>query len=278
MKLSSPILVGFALLGLLAVGTSVSPAQDLRRDAIDEAVDKPADGELAADADVETRRDWLRARLAEGLSTERQIRSMNTKLNRMSEEQLDKLISAYQKRREKARLRKALAELAEAQALRDQLLKIKADQEALLHRNAANNAALFNNAGPFNHAGLFHHPVGPWPAWGGAGVPGWGLGSGGTVGFAPVVTWLPQGTFFQAGGLISPDGRSVRVSAFPFFSSIGPVDTFDFGGGMHHGHGHNHVHCPHDGHGGHGHHDHGHGHDEHGHHEHDAKCDMPVAK
>ena len=53
---------------------------------------------------------------------------------------------------------------------------------------------------------------------------------GGNVGFAPVITWLPQGTTFQAGAVISPDRRSVRVNALPFYSSIGNVNTFTFNG------------------------------------------------
>jgi len=48
------------------------------------------------------------------------------------------------------------------------------------------------------------------------------------TGFAPVVTWLPQGAQLGASAVISPDRRHVRVSAQPFFSSIGNVDTFTF--------------------------------------------------
>lgn len=231
------IRLGIVVACALGAGPSFSGAQELRRDAIDE----PAVAELPPDADVAARRRWLRERLTEGLKNAAQIRSMNAKLDRVSEDQLDKLIRVYQARRlrEQARLRKAIAELEQARALRDQLALMQAQ-----------NGTLFNNQ------------VGP--AFGvESGLPGWsylgpvyGLGYGPDygrrVGFAPVISWLPEGTMFQASGLISPDGRSVRVSAFPFFSSIGPVDTFDFGSGRH-DHGHGHEHGPG--------HEHGHGHE-----------------
>ena len=51
------------------------------------------------------------------------------------------------------------------------------------------------------------------------------------VGFYPVITWLPSGTQLYASGVVSPDGRYVRVSATPFFSTIGDVQTFNFATG-----------------------------------------------
>ena len=48
------------------------------------------------------------------------------------------------------------------------------------------------------------------------------------VGYLPIITWLPQGTSFGAGATISPDGRYVRTNANPFFSSIGPVYTYNY--------------------------------------------------
>ena len=47
----------------------------------------------------------------------------------------------------------------------------------------------------------------------------------------PVVTWLPAGTSMGARAVISPDGRYVRVSPSPFFSSIGPVYSYNLGTG-----------------------------------------------
>jgi hypothetical protein len=51
------------------------------------------------------------------------------------------------------------------------------------------------------------------------------------VGYLPVITWLPQGTSFGASATISPDGRYVRTTANPFFSSIGPVYTYNLNTG-----------------------------------------------
>lgn len=44
--------------------------------------------------------------------------------------------------------------------------------------------------------------------------------------YIPVISWLPQGTSFQASGLISADRRSARISANPFFSRIDRVDLY----------------------------------------------------
>lgn len=56
----------------------------------------------------------------------------------------------------------------------------------------------------------------------------------GPVGYAPVITWLPSGTSLGVGAVVSPDRRYVRITANPFFSSVGPVHTFTF---QHGGHG-----------------------------------------
>ena len=52
------------------------------------------------------------------------------------------------------------------------------------------------------------------------------------VGFAPQITWLPEGASLGVSGVVSPDGRSVRISAMPFFSSIPSYDTFNFATGQ----------------------------------------------
>ena len=44
--------------------------------------------------------------------------------------------------------------------------------------------------------------------------------------YIPVISWLPQGTSFQASGLISADRRSVRISGNPVFSRIDRVDLY----------------------------------------------------
>ncbi len=54
----------------------------------------------------------------------------------------------------------------------------------------------------------------------------WGHQRG--VGYMPVVTWLPEGAALRASAVVSPDRRYVRINATPFFSSIGPVHTFNY--------------------------------------------------
>jgi len=49
----------------------------------------------------------------------------------------------------------------------------------------------------------------------------------GVVGYRPIITTLPQGASLSAGAVVSPDRRYVRINAMPFFSSIGPVRTFN---------------------------------------------------
>jgi hypothetical protein len=49
---------------------------------------------------------------------------------------------------------------------------------------------------------------------------------GRNVGYAPVITWLPQGTQLGASAVVSPDRRHVRINAMPFFSSVGPVYNY----------------------------------------------------
>lgn len=48
------------------------------------------------------------------------------------------------------------------------------------------------------------------------------------VGYSPIITTLPQGASLTAGAVVSPDRRYVRINATPFFSTIGPVHTFNF--------------------------------------------------
>jgi len=54
---------------------------------------------------------------------------------------------------------------------------------------------------------------------------GWGNRA---VGYRPIITWLPEGVNMTAGAVVSPDLRHVRISVNPFFSRIGPVDTFNY--------------------------------------------------
>lgn len=53
-----------------------------------------------------------------------------------------------------------------------------------------------------------------------------------SVGYMPVIGWLPQGTSLGASAVVSPDGRHVRVSPAPFFSSVGPVYSYNLNTGQ----------------------------------------------
>jgi hypothetical protein len=52
--------------------------------------------------------------------------------------------------------------------------------------------------------------------------------SGGSPGYAPVITTLPSGAQLGASAVVSPDRRYVRMNLQPFFSSVGPVQNFTF--------------------------------------------------
>jgi len=48
------------------------------------------------------------------------------------------------------------------------------------------------------------------------------------VGFAPVITVLPEGASLAASAVVSPDRRYVRVTATPFFSGVTALRTFNY--------------------------------------------------
>jgi hypothetical protein len=54
---------------------------------------------------------------------------------------------------------------------------------------------------------------------------------GNAVGYQPVITTLSEGAQMSASAVISADRRYVRINAVPFFSSIGPINTFNFASG-----------------------------------------------
>jgi hypothetical protein len=55
-----------------------------------------------------------------------------------------------------------------------------------------------------------------------------GFPRGGAVGYQPVITTIPSGTFFSVAGVVSADRRYVRIAPTPNFSDIGQVTTFNF--------------------------------------------------
>jgi len=154
-------------------------------------------GRLAAQTFRESRplttsekRDNLRDVLLLSLRSEVQKRDAMDKLARMSAGEIDDLFTYYTTRRQ------ATAEQVLQQAQRE--LEQARAHRAHLERLYRQQATARQGSRP--------------------------------VGFAPVVTWLPQGAQLGASAVISPDRRYVRVNAQPFFSSIGNVDTFTFQG------------------------------------------------
>jgi tetratricopeptide (TPR) repeat protein len=74
----------------------------------------------------------------------------------------------------------------------------------------------------------------PAPVAGGGGNGGGGLLPfvlQGAAGYQPVITTLPEGANLVATAVVSADRRYVRISAVPFFSTIGDVETFNFATG-----------------------------------------------
>jgi hypothetical protein len=53
----------------------------------------------------------------------------------------------------------------------------------------------------------------------------------GAVGYRPIIQTLPEGANMTATAVISADRRYVRITAVPFFSIIGEVNTFNFATG-----------------------------------------------
>jgi hypothetical protein len=56
------------------------------------------------------------------------------------------------------------------------------------------------------------------------------VGTGGAVGFQPIIQVLMEGTIMQITGVVSADRRYVRIGALPSFNTIGDVTTFTFAG------------------------------------------------
>ena len=52
------------------------------------------------------------------------------------------------------------------------------------------------------------------------------------VGYQPIITWLPQGVSLGTSAVISPDRRYVRIGVSPMFSTVGPVQTYNFSMGQ----------------------------------------------
>jgi hypothetical protein len=167
---------------LVLVGTPVASWSQFSPDP------HPAAAEQPALRTTMEKRAWLGEQLVKGLNNPREIAQMQTRLNRMTPQQIEALTNitlAQQIPQDRADLtrRQAQWELQRAIWLRQML-----ENELWWRRYNA-------------------------------------------VGYRPVITWLPEGTHFGASAVVSPDRRYVRVSPAPFFSSVGPVYSYNLNTG-----------------------------------------------
>lgn len=194
------ILVGLFCLGL----TSFSFAQE-----------DPTPGLTAQQNAQAHRKEWLRKQLGKLISDPREREEINARVDRLSDGQVQSLISLCLDELE-ARRRKQLQLLKEAnkreRALQEQAEEQQAFREQLLQQ--------FPFQPGFNQPGFYPGFYQP-----GFYQPGFYAPA---IGYIPVITWLPEGASLNAQAVVSPDGRHVRLSVVPFFSSIGPVYTFNY--------------------------------------------------
>ncbi len=143
--------------------------------------DAPEPEAGAPGPEIQEQRDWLREQLVLGLRSSRQIRRVQTHVDRMPPQHIE-----------------LLTRIALAQRLPEDVVGVpRARWEA---RRALWLRRLLEE-----------------DLW-------WRRPA---VGYLPVITWLPEGTSLGASAVVSPDGRHVRVSPWPMFSSVGPVYSYD---------------------------------------------------
>ena len=155
-------------------------------------------------AAAEVRRKWLRSQLVRRLKTADQVAQLDARLARMSPQQINDLCTEY------------LAQLRR----RRKAEKASRDRERLLpHQRRSGNSDTGSTAGErVREERAVKRRT--------------GNGQPDRIrpgrGFVPIISWLPSGASLSASAVVSPDGRYVRMQAFPFFSTIGPVHTFNF--------------------------------------------------
>lgn len=149
------------------------------------------------------KRRWIRDQLANGVANKRERALLLNKVDRLTPRQIDVLTNA------------ALAQqqaVDQPQQLLQQMQQIGQQQQEQMRQANQELARL-----QFIRHALENEL--------------WLRNAGYGVGYAPVVTWLPEGTWFGAAANISPDGRYTRINANPFFSSVGPVYTYNLNSG-----------------------------------------------
>lgn len=159
------------------------------------------------------RREWVRKQIVRLVDDPGQRAAILGQLNALPDEQIEAIAHICLDESE-ARKQAAVAALKEVNA-RTRVLEERAAAEA-----AARAAALAREEALARER-FFLDSL----AWGLGPYPGYYAPA---IGYVPVVTWLPEGVGLTAQAVVSPDRRHVRMSVVPFFSSIGPVYTFNY--------------------------------------------------
>ena len=190
----------------------------------------PAADESVKRMAQQQRREWVRAQIRKLVTDDAERAAILGRLNELSDDQVQELATICLDELE-ARRKQQFAALREANA------RERSFQEQLARQVAQ----------PASAASAFPAPAFPVPPYAAPGfpvpayavppyavppyaVPPYAYGPYGApaVGYFPVITWLPEGASLSARAVVSPDRRHVRMSVLPFFSSIGPVHTFNF--------------------------------------------------
>lgn len=185
--------------------TDSGDTQVVGRGAVVDATEGQATARQPALRSVAEKRRWLRNQLADGVKDRRQLQQLQAKVDKLTPQQVDVLTRAV--------LAQQLPAADQQQQLQQGLQQFDQQQQQLMQQaNQELARAQFIRQVLENEL--------------------WWRNAGYGVGYMPVVTWLPEGTWFGAGATISPDGRYVRTSAYPFFSSVGPVYTYNLNNGQ----------------------------------------------
>jgi hypothetical protein len=188
----------------------------------------PATDNAAKRVAQQQRREWVRTQIHKLVSDEAERAAILGRLNDLSDDQVQELATICLDELE-ARRKQQFAELREANARERSFQEQLARQISQPAESAASPFPAPAFAVP-PYAPGFPVPAYAVPQYAPYAVPpyAWGPYRGPAVGYFPVITWLPEGTSLSAQAVVSPDRRHVRMSVLPFFSTIGPVHTFNF--------------------------------------------------
>jgi hypothetical protein len=168
------------------------------------AADKKAEVNRPVLRSTAEKRRWLRGQLASGVTNRRELVQLQGKVDQLTPRQVDALTNAV--------LAQQLPVGEQPQQVQQQMQQFDQQQQQVLQQANQELARL-----QFLRQALENEM--------------WLRNSGYGVGYAPVVTWLPEGTWFGASANVSPDGRYARINANPYYSSVGPVYTYNLNNG-----------------------------------------------